>query len=123
MLPCFEERINRFEKALTDAGMSFARTCGYRSPEEQNRLYAQGRTKPGAIVTTLKGGASAHNFGLAMDYIPVINGKRTYDVSSSWWLAFGRLAASSGLIWGGNWRHFVDKPHVEMPSWRKYIKK
>ena len=32
-----------------------------RTIEEQNELFAQGRTKPGKIVTNAKGGSSYHN--------------------------------------------------------------
>ena len=39
-----------------------------RSIEYQNELYAQGRTKPGKIVTKAKGGSSFHNYFLAFDF-------------------------------------------------------
>ena len=48
---------------------------GLRTFAEQDALYAQGRTKPGAKVTNAKGGQSIHNYGLAVDIYPVINGK------------------------------------------------
>src|SRR5574343_1544593 len=37
-------------------------TCVYRSNEEQDALYAQGRTTKGKIVTNAKAGQSKHNF-------------------------------------------------------------
>jgi len=40
---------------------------GYRSIAEQNRLYAQGRTTEGPIVTNARGGQSNHNRGIAVD--------------------------------------------------------
>src|SRR5690348_15494967 len=40
-------------------------TSGSRTYAEQNALYAQGRTKPGNIVTNARGGYSWHNFALA----------------------------------------------------------
>src|SRR5687768_1545080 len=40
----------------------------YRSIEYQNELYAQGRTKPGPIVTHAVGGRSYHNYRLAVDF-------------------------------------------------------
>lgn len=43
-------------------------TQGLRTIAEQDALYAQGRTKPGAIVTNARGGYSYHNFGLAVDF-------------------------------------------------------
>ncbi|MBH8600228.1 M15 family metallopeptidase, partial [Thermoactinomyces sp. CICC 23799] len=55
------------EKALTEAekaGLDILITDGLRTFAEQNELYAQGRTKPGKIVTNAKAGQSYHNFGL-----------------------------------------------------------
>ena len=41
----------------------------YRSPEEQDALYAQGRTKKGAKVTNAKAWSSFHNFSFALDIV------------------------------------------------------
>jgi len=38
-----------------------------RTNQEQDELYAQGRSKSGNIVTRSKGGDSYHNYGLAFD--------------------------------------------------------
>jgi len=38
-----------------------------RTIEEQDALYAQGRTKSGNIVTYAKGGQSFHNFGVVIE--------------------------------------------------------
>ena len=48
---------------------------GFRTFAEQDALYAQGRTKPGAKVTNAKGGQSIHNYGLAVDIVLIIDGK------------------------------------------------
>ncbi len=48
---------------------------GLRSYEEQDALYAQGRTAPGNKVTNARGGYSNHNFGIAFD-IGVFSGNR-----------------------------------------------
>src|ERR1043165_556102 len=52
-------------------GCRFTQTL--RTFEEQNALYAQGRTKPGQIVTNAKGGQSYHNYGLAIDFALLID--------------------------------------------------
>lgn len=45
---------------------------GFRSFAEQDKLYAQGRTnKSKPIVTNARGGYSAHNYGLAIDFVIV----------------------------------------------------
>lgn len=51
---------------------------------EQDEKYAQGRTKPGAIVTFAKGGDSVHNYALAVDIVFMIdkNGDGIYEEAS-----------------------------------------
>ena len=41
----------------------------YRSPEEQNALYAQGRTVKGAKVTNAKAWESTHQYAIAFDIV------------------------------------------------------
>jgi peptidoglycan LD-endopeptidase CwlK len=109
----FVKRLKHMEAELAAKGIAVRLTCGYRSAEEQNRLYAQGRTAPGRIVTNARGGDSWHNYGLAADYVFVASGKATYDGP---WDRFGRIARANGLEWGGDWKRFTDRPHVQ---WRK----
>jgi peptidoglycan L-alanyl-D-glutamate endopeptidase CwlK len=90
----------------------------YRSNEEQNELYARGRTAPGRKVTNAKGGQSDHNFTIngkpaskAFDAVPTIDGKPVWVASSPLWDKMGAIAKKVGLRWGGDWKGFVDKPH------------
>ncbi len=94
-------------------GINVIITQGLRTVEEQNELYAQGRTKPGKIVTNAKGGYSYHNYGLAFDFA-VLND----DGSVSWnvdekWKRVGAIGKSLGLEWGGDWKDFKDYPHFQ----------
>lgn len=51
----------------------------FRTAERQAFLYAQGRTRPGPVITyTLD---SAHEYGLAWDWVPLVNGKQSWDVA------------------------------------------
>lgn len=109
--PEFAKKLTLFERKLADHGIKVMLTWGYRSIDEQNRLYAKGRTAPGSIVTKARGGYSWHNFGLAADYAFVINGKVTWNGP---WDTFGRIAQQCGLEWGGSWKEFKDRPHVQM---------
>ncbi len=111
--PEFRAKLEEFEKRLLDRGIRVKLVCGYRSIEEQNRLYAQGRTAPGKVVTKARGGYSWHNFGLAADYAFVVDGQLTCNGS---WNVFGRVARECGLEWGGDFKGFPDRPHVQ---WRK----
>lgn len=42
---------------------------GFRTFGGQDKLFSQGRTTPGKIVTHARGGESAHNYGCATDWI------------------------------------------------------
>ena len=91
-------------------------TCTYRSPEEQAQLYAQGRTKPGPIVTQLDGVTHKSNHNVfpsrALDFCVVINGKVSWDTIQ--YEPVGRLAEDRGFVWGGRWPTMPDAPHIEL---------
>ena len=61
-----------------DLGISLRLISGTRTFAEQDALFAQGRTKPGRIVTNARGGFSNHNFGIAFD-VGVFEGSRYLD--------------------------------------------
>lgn len=111
----FAQKLSLFEKTLAAHGIKVILTDAYRSIETQNVLYAKGRTAPGGIVTKARGGYSWHNFGLAADYAFVINGKVTWNGP---WDTFGRIAKECGLEWGGSWKTFKDRPHVQWTGGR-----
>ncbi|WP_255493764.1 M15 family metallopeptidase [Myroides sp. WP-1] len=83
---------------------------GIRTFDEQNDLYAKGRTTEGSKVTNAKGGYSNHNFGLAFDIVGITNGKVDYDLD---WNSLSTMGKSHGFEWGGDWKKFKDKPHFQ----------
>ncbi len=94
-------------------GIELAITSGHRSNEEQARLYAQGRTAPGPIVTGAKPGTSWHNHRLAFDVAPLnAAGKPHWPNDLGLWERIGRHGESVGLSWGGRWTK-PDRPHFE----------
>ncbi|MDO9285594.1 MAG: M15 family metallopeptidase [Aquabacterium sp.] len=98
------------------AGITIKVISGLRTYDEQNALYAQGRTAPGNIVTNAKGGYSNHNFGIAFD-VGVFEGNK-YLGESPKYKAVGALGMDIGLEWGGSWKTIVDEPHFQLrPSW------
>ena len=102
-------------KAGTD-GITIKVISGLRTYDEQNDLYAQGRTKPGRIVTNARGGFSNHNFGIAFD-VGVFEGSQYLDESPKY-KAVGVLGTDLGLEWGGNWKTIQDEPHFQLrPKW------
>ncbi len=105
-----EEVIRRAYKQ----GISVLFSDGYRSNAEQNKLYAQGRTASGKIVTNARGGQSYHNYGLAIDMF-ITNKAGTsamwpYDKLKQ----VARIAKSIGFEWGGDWKTFKDNPHLQI---------
>ncbi|WP_054768112.1 M15 family metallopeptidase [Lysinibacillus parviboronicapiens] len=83
----------------------------YRSQERQKYLYAQGRTRPGQIVTwTLN---SNHKSRLAWD-IAVGPPQSLYDVTTL--NRVGAIAKKIGIEWGGTWTNAIDRPHFEVKS-------
>ena len=97
-------------------GVTIKILSGLRTYDEQNALYAQGRTAPGNKITNAKGGFSNHNFGIAFD-IGVFEGAK-YLGDSPKYKAVGVLGMELGLEWGGNWKTFVDQPHYQLrPLW------
>lgn len=59
--PTLQPIVGKFLERCEAAGLNILITCTYRSSAEQDALYAQGRTKPGAKVTHARGGQSRHN--------------------------------------------------------------
>lgn len=98
---------------------------GYRSQARQNWLYAQGRTRPGAVVTHKQ--VSNHTSGLAADIYPIdIHGEILWNYEGGAWEALGHCARSQGLQWGGDYPKltggtFVDQPHIEPPLWQRIL--
>lgn len=98
--------------AAGKAGIVIKVIGGSRTYEEQDELYAQGRTKPGDIVTRARGGYSWHNFGMAFD-IGVFESGR-YVPESPLYREVGKIGKTLGLEWGGDWQgSLVDEPHFQ----------
>ncbi|MEK8215487.1 M15 family metallopeptidase [Paenibacillus sp. FSL L8-0463] len=104
-------------------GVNIIITQGLRTIEEQNALYAQGRTKPGKIVTNAKGGSSYHNFGLAIDFVLLLpDGKQvSWDLKrdgdcdkTADWMEVVQEAKALGFEWGGDFVSIKDAPHFQM---------
>jgi peptidoglycan L-alanyl-D-glutamate endopeptidase CwlK len=92
-------------------------TQGYRSPAEQDALYAQGRTKPGLVVTYKRGGESKHNLvpARALDVAFLLsNGQVSWSAELLAKFAALMKAASKVVRWGGDWPGFKDRPHFEV---------
>jgi RHS repeat-associated protein len=81
----------------------------FRTTEQQNQKFLMGPS-----TTTLSGGESYHNFGLAFD-IKIFNTKGEYitDGSSGLYTTAGLVGKSLGLTWGGDWAKPFDPSHFQ----------
>lgn len=111
-------------------GIDLHVTQTWRSAEEQAELYAQGRTKPGRIVTNAPPGKSDHEYtirehgddesdtfpaSLAYDVVFVTErspsgGVLSIDYSGPWEMIGWIAIQQCGLKWGGLWKK-PDRPH------------
>lgn len=111
--PLVEDKARDWLSICKAKGYDVLITCTLRTNGEQDALYAKGRTAPGTIITNAKGGQSYHNYGLALDFCPIVNGKcawERYDLFKE----IASIAKSIGFSWGGDWKTFVDQPHLQM---------
>lgn len=124
LIPSMKAKAGLFAAKMAEAGIPFMFTCTARSRKEQIDLYAQGRTRPGPIVTwTLDsnhiprpeddGGARAFDIAILK------NGKPTWDAKvdvndddRADYIQAGEIGESVGLRWGGRFRR-PDMPHFE----------
>lgn len=129
----FNDRCRR-DVELLKLGVSVLLICTYRSNDEQDALYAQGRTKPGVVVTRAKGGQSKHNCTTsqgkpaaeAFDVAPVLHGKpmwidhddpATPENELAIWQMLGAHGKAVGLKWyGAPGAAFKEFPHFQNPA-------
>src|SRR5687767_7494495 len=123
--PDMQPKHAQFSQRCKDSKIDVMTTCTYRSSEEQAELYAQGRTKPGKVVTWAPPGQSKHNFTVsgqpaskAFDFVVLRHGKIIWGTSGNGidndpsddetddlelWMRAGAIAESCGLSWAGRW--------------------
>ncbi len=80
----------------------------FRDPEQQLLMLLRGVSKAGPFE-------SAHQFGLAVDFVPFIAGEWCWNVGDDYWSTLQREAEAFGLACPIKW----DRAHVEHPAWAK----
>lgn len=110
------------EEAIRTSPIDFAIIQGVRTQEEQDALYAQGRTKPGPVVTWTRN--SKHipqkdGYGHAIDFAAFIDGKISWDEKHYPPIIKTILNAANELgvkvISGSQWKT-PDFPHIELDT-------
>lgn len=116
------------KRALEISPIDFTVLEGVRSQARQDELWAQGRTKPGQVVTWVQTsgthGIQADGYGHAVDIAPYPidwNDLKRFDqLANTMFIAAKELNVT--LRWGGNWdmdtviheRGESDSPHFEL---------
>jgi len=136
--PAFRELAYKFISKCLENGIKVKIYNTLRTKEEQEALFLQGRApievvnearrKAGLQPITIAGNkiitltkVSPHCYGLAFDFVPIVDGKAIWN-DDKLWEKCGNIAENLGLEWGGRWKQFPDKPHVQMKNWKKIAK-
>ncbi len=117
--PIFQHFIEQCETAYN---VTIRIVQGLRTFAEQDALYAQGRTKPGKIITFAKGGQTYHCYGAAVDLLIIENGKGNWNFDYTRLLHF----MPAGMVWGGSFSNLKDLDHFELKfglNWRDMLAK
>ncbi len=107
LYPDVKEKAERLISAMSKQGMYVELDNSFRSALWQDKLFAQGRTAPGNVVTAAHGLESYHQYGLAFDLRFV---KYGWNPPAGWWEILGKEGEKLGLTWGGT---FQDYSHFE----------
>lgn len=123
--PSFRAKAEAWLADCKAEGYDILVTCTLRSGFEQDSLYAIGRTVVGADaipvirpmgrkVTNAQAGQSAHQYGLALDYCPLVAGKPDWSGTSPAWNRTIELAEKHGL----QSLRPMESAHLQDPLWR-----
>ena len=112
------------DQAKKKAGLDILIYRTFATWGEQDIIYAQGRTTPGAIITNARGGQSYHNYGLAFDFAVLKPGTKQIewgskaDVDKDQELDYheiGYLGEDLGFEWGARFTFMKgDLGHLQM---------
>ncbi len=105
--PYFRDRIVQLIKVCKAAGINLAIVESYRTAAKQAQYYSMGRK-----YTSTPGGKSKHQYGLAVDVVPIVDSVAVWN-NYRLWRKIGMAGERLGLRWGGRWRVTYDPGHFE----------
>lgn len=105
--PYFRDRIIELIAKCKAKGIELAVVEGYRTRAKQSEYQNMGKK-----YTRTSAGKSKHQYGLAVDLVPIVNGKAQWH-NRALWLKVGVVGERLGLRWGGRWRKLYDPGHFE----------
>jgi peptidoglycan L-alanyl-D-glutamate endopeptidase CwlK len=100
------KEINHTMQTFKDRGLGFLSDILKSVGPQSAPAGTNHRTKAGP-------GESWHQYLLAADSVPVVNGKAIWEESAPEWPIYGAVAGYVGLTWGGERTEFKDLPHVQ----------
>lgn len=114
--PLLAGKVREMANLLGQQGITIRVTQGLRTWDEQAALYDKGRNPPDGqpTVTDAPPGFSYHNFGLAVDVVPMMPLGPDWNVTHPVWGQIVQMGRSVGLEAGATWRTFVDWPHFQL---------
>jgi hypothetical protein len=105
--PYFRDKIFQLINNCRAQGIELAVVESYRTHAKQNEYKTMGKkyTRSGA-------GKSKHQYGLAVDIVPIVDSVAVWD-NTALWKKIGVTGEKLGLRWGGRWRKPYDPGHFE----------
>jgi hypothetical protein len=105
--PYFRDQIIELIRQCKAKGIELAIVEAYRTPSKQNEYRSMGKK-----YTRSSGGFSKHQYGLAIDVVPIVDSVAEWH-NAALWKKVGTVGERLGLRWGGRWRHPYDPGHFE----------
>lgn len=105
--PYFRDKILELIADCKAQGIELAVVESYRTHAKQHEYKVMGRK-----YTSSGAGRSKHQYGLAVDVVPVIDSAAVWD-NTAVWKKIGFAGEKLGLRWGGRWRRPFDPGHFE----------
>jgi len=105
--PYFRDKVIELIRVCKSKGIELAIVETYRTRTKQNEYKALGRK-----YTRASAGSSKHQYGLAVDIVPVKDSVIQWN-SIALWRKIGVQGEKLGLRWGGRWRRPFDPAHFE----------
>ncbi len=105
--PYFRDKVVQLINLARLKGVELAVVETYRTRAKQAEYKSMGKryTRTGA-------GSSKHQYGLAVDLVPIVNGQAQWH-NMQLWRKVGSIGERLGLRWGGRWRSPFDPGHFE----------
>ncbi len=105
--PYFRDKIIELIQICKSKGIELAVVETFRTRSKQNEYKSMGKK-----YTRSGGGSSKHQYGLAVDLVPIVDSVAVWD-NTLLWRKIGVAGEKLGLRWGGRWKKPYDPGHFE----------